>query len=551
MRSVPKSDQYQLADAHEDSLSAPQAEYESLARISHEIRTPMNAVLGMAELLADTKLNVEQRKYVDILVSNGNVLLDLIDDILDLGKVRAEPFELEQTEFDLIDLVERVCATLAIRAHTKHLELVCDVTRGVPTHVLGDASRLRQILFNLVGNAIKFTEVGAIVLTVKKEDETGQSAVLHFSVADSGVGIAQNKVGRIFNSFLPADPAIARGHFGTGFGLAIVKRLVELMGGQIWAASEVGKGTEVHFTARFEFRAAPIHAETTVAPRDLMGVRTLVVDDTSVNRTIVREMLQAKGALVTEAASGEDALSKYARALATEEPFELLVVDYRMPAMDGLEMARRVGSGISGHPMLVLMLTSDDLSVTAARMRELGVEACLVKPIRRAELYRVIATAMAQARTVAPGFEQRSVLEPPLRILLAEDTFESRLLVEAYLKSTHYHLDTAENGEIAVRKFTSAQYDLILMDIQMPVMDGYAATRAIRRLEREHGLARTPIIALSASAFPEDVRKALESGCDLHVSKPVKKATVIAAIRGITRRSQGLTISHPTFTEGN
>jgi len=540
MRSVPKSDQYQLVEAHEDSLSAPRAEYESLARISHEIRTPMNAVLGMAELLSDTRLNVEQRKYMDILVSNGNVLLDLIDDILDLGKVRAEPFELDRTEFDLIDLVERVCATLATRAHIKHLELACDLTRGVPTHVLGDASRLRQILFNLVGNAIKFTEVGAIVLTVKKETETDQSAVLHFSISDSGIGIAQNKIGRIFNTFPSADPSIARGSFGNGLGLAIVRRLVELMGGRIWAVSEVGKGTEVHFTARFELRAAPSHAQATAAPLNLTGVRTLVVDDTSVNRTIVREMLQAKGARVTEATSGEDALSKLGLALQTDEPFELLVVDHRMPGMDGLEMARRVGIGISGRPMLVLMLTADDLSVTTARMRELGVEACLVKPIRRAELFGAIATAIAHAKAVGPGLEQRSSSEPPLRILLAEDTFESRLLVDAYLKSTHYHLDTAENGEIAVRKFASYQYDLILMDIQMPVMDGYAATRAIRRLERDSGLARTPIIALSASAFPEDVRKALDSGCDLHVSKPVKKATILSAIRTVAQRFEGL-----------
>jgi CheY-like chemotaxis protein len=439
--------------------------------------------------------------------------------------------------------VERVCATLAIRAHSKRLELACDVTRGIPNHVIGDASRLRQILLNLVGNAIKFTGAGSIVLTVEKQDENSESALLHFSVADSGIGIAQNKVGRIFDNFPPADSSIAPVHFSTGFGLAIVKRLVELMGGRIWAVSEVGKGTEVHFTARFEIRTAPIHAETSAATLDLTGVHALVVDDTSVNRTIVREMLQAKGALVTEASSGEDALSRFGRALETEEPFELLVVDYRMPGMDGLEMARRVGTGISGRPMLALMLTSDDLSVSTARMRELGVEACLVKPIRRAALYEAIATAMAHARSVAPRFEQRAEFEPQLRILVAEDTFESRLLVDAYLKSTRYHLDTAENGEIALRKFISAQYDLVLMDIRMPVMDGNTAAREIRKWELEHQRARTPIIALSASALPEDVRKALDSGCDLHVSKPVKKATILAAIRSVTQSADGLSMS--------
>jgi CheY-like chemotaxis protein len=340
------------------------------------------------------------------------VLLELIDDILDLSKVRAGPFELEQTEFDLIDLVERVCATLATRAHSKRLELACDVTRGIPTHLIGDAFRLRQILLKLVGNAIKFTEIGSIVLTIAKEDETNQSAVLHFSVADSGIGIPQDKVGRIFDSFPPMDPSIARRHLVSGLGLAIVKRLVDLMGGRVWAESEAGMGSVVHFTARFELQTVSIQAEATSTPLDLTGLRALVVDDTPVNRTIVREMLRAKGALVTEAESGEDALSKLGRALQTGEPFELLVLDCRMPGMDGLEVLRRVKPGSPGCPMLALMLTSDDLSVTTARMRELGVEACLVKPIRRAELYEAIATAMAHAKAVAPGFEQWSGLGP-------------------------------------------------------------------------------------------------------------------------------------------
>ena len=509
----------------------------------------MNAVLGMAELLADTELDAEQRKYLDILIGNGSVLLELIDDIIYLSKVRAGPFELEQTEFDLIDLVERVCATLATRAHSKRLELACDVTRGIPTHLIGDAVRLRQILLKLVGNAINFTEIGSIILTVEKEDETNQSAVLHFSVADSGIGIPHDKIGRIFDSFPRVHPSIARRHVVSGLGLATVKRMVDRMAGRIWAESEAGKGSVVHFTARFKVDTVSIQTEPTATSRDLAGVRTLVVDDLPVNRTIVREMLQAKGAFVAEAESGEEALSKLESALQIGKPFELLLLDCRMPGMDGLEVARRVNPGSSGCPMLVLMLTSDDFSASKARMRELGVEACLVKPIRRAELYAAIATATAQAggaKAVALGFEQLSASEPPLRILLAEDSFESRLLVGAYLKGARYQLDTAENGEIAVRKFTSAHYDLILMDIQMPVMDGYAAAREIRRWERERGLARTPIIALTASALKEDVRMALDSGCDLHVPKPVKKATVIAAIRTVTQRAEGLTISRPS-----
>jgi two-component system, sensor histidine kinase and response regulator len=542
-----KATERQLVEAREAALAASRAKSEFLSSMSHEIRTPMNAVLGMAELLSETGLDLEQRKYLNIMTNNGNSLLDLINDILDLAKVEAGRVELERTPFDLRELTDRVCETLAVRAHSKRLELVCRIVPGLATGLCGDPLRLRQVLINLIGNAIKFTQSGSIVLTVEPaepglpEQGTPQegSVLLRFSVADTGIGIAQAQLDKVFANFTQADSSTTRRYGGSGLGLAIVKRLVDLMGGEIWVESEVGKGSMFHFTAHFDADAAAVAREnSSAAALDLRGVRTLVVDDTPVNRLILREMLGAKGARVTEAENGEQALAQITHAAREGQPFELLVLDYRMPGIDGIEVARRVGV----HRSTTLMLTSDDFSITTARLRELGIHAYLVKPIRRQDLYEAIADARAEvgsdqsngARANGqPAAEAQAQTGRALRILLAEDSADNRLLITAYLKNTPHQLDTAENGAIAVDKFAAGRYDLILMDMQMPVMDGYSATREIRKWQSERAMAPVPIIALTASALKEDVARSLEAGCDQHVAKPVRKVTLLAAIRDI------------------
>jgi two-component system, sensor histidine kinase and response regulator len=541
--SVLKAAEQQLIEAREAALSASRAKSDFLSSMSHEIRTPMNAVLGMADLLAETKLDDEQRKYLNTMINNGNVLLELINDILDLAKVEAGHLELERTAFDLDDLTDRVGETLAIRAHTKHLELVSHVVPGVPSHLIGDPLRVRQILLNLIGNAIKFTESGSVVLTVEQEAVENGTVMLHFSVADSGIGIPAGKIDGIFESFTQADSSTTRRFGGSGLGLAIVKRLVELMGGRVWVESEVGRGSTFHFTARFDVQSDAAHQPAAPADSlDLAGVRTLIVDDTPINRVILREMLGARGALITEATSGEEALARLHRALRKGQPFELLVLDRRMPGMDGLEVAQRIKADDGGR-IVTLMLTSDDFSIGAARLRELGIHAYLVKPIRRTELYEAIAAAMAKVKSVqagGPAVPMRQTTPPPqnalgsaLRILLAEDSPDNRMLIEAYLRNTQHRLETADNGEVALLKFKSGRYDLVLMDMQMPVMDGYRAVREIRNWEIEHAMRPVAIIALTADALKEDARRSLEAGCDAHVAKPVKKAVLLDAIRTV------------------
>ena len=507
---------------------ASRAKSDFLASMSHEIRTPMNAVIGMAELLADTPLSEEQREYVRILGRAGTSLLDLINDILDLSKIEAGHLELEAAEFNLVELAESAVEVLAVRAHSKGLELACYLARDLPLYVLGDCTRLRQVVLNLVGNAIKFTARGEVVLRIERDWE--RAGHLRVSVSDTGVGIPQDKLGTIFESFTQVDSSTTRQYGGTGLGLAICKRLVELMGGTIWAESEPGVGSTFVFTASLPEVAAPQPAELLPAI-DLTHVRALVVDDNATNRLILRETLGSWGALVVEAEGGSQAVDRLRQA--DGKPFDLVLIDCRMPEMDGFQLAEAIRRSFPVSDAAVMMLTSDNRTGDVSRARSLGLGAYLVKPFKRSDLLRSVRAALGRVRRpveVAAASTRDDGTPRSLRVLLADDSEDNRLLVRTYLKSSPYQLDMAEHGQMAVEMFMQSRYDLVLMDMQMPVMDGCTATRTIRAWERERGRLPTPIVALTANAMKVDVERTRAAGCNAHVTKPIKKLTLLQAI---------------------
>ncbi|HTT75901.1 MAG TPA: response regulator, partial [Candidatus Binataceae bacterium] len=598
----------ELVAAREEAVAASEAKSNFLSSMSHEIRTPMNAMLGMTDLLWETSLTTEQRRYLDTIRSNGNALLDLIDGILDLAKVESGRLSLEWIAFDLRELVERVLETLGVKAHQKRLELAGRIDPQVRLELVGDPTRLRQILMNLIGNAIKFTDRGEVVLTIEnagedtrakgrpsREQVTGQpQQKLRFVVRDSGIGIAPDRIDEIFASFTQAESSTARKYGGSGLGLAIVKRLVELMGGKLTVESAPGKGSTFSFTVPFRLQTnAEVSTQrANAAPRtgaeqpsarsampDLSGRRILVADDSAINRTIVREMLEAHGALIAEAASGEQALAMTTEALESGEPFEVVLLDGRMSGLDGIETARRL---VRDDEMrfragaVILMLTSDALNPALARCHEIGLAQMaefryVVKPLRLADLAEAITNVVNQGKglggkgspvkavtneprvaqaprltgpangaprngAVTAGAGKHEKRPGPMTILLAEDSPDNRMLIEAYFKATGYELDTVENGKLAVEQFKCKRYDLVLMDIHMPVMDGYTAVRQIRQWEQNNRDTRTAVIALTASAQDEAVHESLAAGCDKHMAKPIKRATLLQAIEQISSK---------------
>ncbi len=542
-----KETQNKLAAEHEAALEASRAKSEFLSTMSHEIRTPLNAVLGMTELLMNSALTDEQRRWVEVMNSNGDSLLNLINDILDLARIESGRLAIEHIAFDLEELLDKLGGLMGVRAHQKGLELAIRIAPGVPRNLVGDSLRLRQILINLLGNAIKFTHRGQVVLSVERADIAAADGTdpdqigLCFAIRDTGIGIPREKLPIIFSSFGQADSSTTRRYGGSGLGLAIASRLVKLHGGEIAVESEPGVGSCFSFVAMFGAGPA-VAARAGAANVNLRGVETLIVDDTEVNRLILREVLESEGARVTEAPSGVDALKELEKAGATGRGFELILLDCRMPGMDGIELAARIREFYANNgapPPVVMMLTSDEIRVRLSQLAELGVRAYLVKPIRRAELLEAIGGAMGGAETVAesavrpPAAEVNGALHG-LRILLADDSPDNRMLVREFLSRTGCQLDEAEDGREAFARFESGNYDLVLMDVRMPVVDGIEATRAIRRWENENGKPRTPIIALTASALPLAVRACLAAGCNTHVSKPIKRVTLIDAIRVAT-----------------
>ena len=516
----------QFLTAKEAAEAASRAKSEFLANMSHEIRTPINGIMGMTELALDTSLTAEQRGYLNAVRQSSDALLVVINEILDFSKIESGKLDLEAIPFDLCDCLGEAVKSMALPAHQKGLEIAYRIAPEIPARLIGDPSRLRQIVVNLLGNAIKFTERGEIALHAACETGDSQAVQLHFQVSDTGIGISKQQQKRLFEKFYQADSSTTRRFGGTGLGLAICARLVSMMGGRIWVDSTEGQGSVFHFLARFSL--APLQPPVFESTADLRGIPTLIVDDNEVNRKILLEFTTAWGLRSAATHSGELALLMMKAARCDGSPFRILLLDCRMPGMDGFTLANRIHEDSELSGTIIMMLTSDAQRGDAARCRELGISVYLVKPVHKKELLEAIRAALGAPaashviRAAEQVINRHSLREARscLRILVAEDNPVNQALILRLLQKLGHAPVLAANGREALTALHAQKFDLVFMDVQMPELDGFAATAEIRRREQDAG-GRLPIVAMTAHALKGDRERCLAAGMDGYIPKPV------------------------------